>query len=140
EWIRANAETIFDQTVDLHLEGRYCPVCYHPYQRRTGNRAINVRNYYDHGCLLDAFCSAAGLPALHDSPRLNIPKQISRGINALSLPDEFVVVHCRSNQAERDWTVGKWRALARRITHETALPVVEIGAGRPTLHSQGVIQ
>lgn len=131
EWMRIAHRVGFDRVVDLHLEGRSCAVCWWGHERVDGDRTVTVQNYYDHGSLLPVFARAAGLPPLHDAPRLHLDTAVHRRVDgilrAAGVPERFVVVHCTSNQEARDWRRECWPALAARLHDDLGVHVVEVG-------------
>ena len=130
QWILLAEDPPFDEVVDLHVHGRSCDVCSWELARRE-QRGVHLRNYYDHGPLLEVFCRAAGLqPPADPGPRLLPPPAAADAVDELALPDAFVAVHAASLQVERDWRPKRWDELARRIADELGLPVVEVGLRR----------
>lgn len=132
EWNHLTRSGLFDEIIDLHIEGRICLVCAQPLSKTSGNTHVNFDNYYHLGNLLSVFCQAAGLPVLDDAPRVYIPEAVARTVDAYHLPDRFIGVHAQSYEAGRDWPPGKWRELVRRVNAAPGLPVVEIGIS-PTI-------
>jgi heptosyltransferase-3 len=127
EWIHLAGSRVFDRVVDLQLQGRECAICRLPLEKPEGNRGVTFRTYYALGNLLHACCRAAGLPVLDGAPRVYIPSAVPARVNALRLPPAYAVIHCTSNQDERDWTAAKWRKLAEEIVASSDLEVVEVG-------------
>ena len=127
EWTELARGGIPAEVVDLHVTGRSCGTCQRWHVREGDRSGIDITNYYHHGNLLEIFCKVAGLPILDDGPRVYVPERRRQAVDGLGLPGRFVAVHCRSNQAKRDWTDERWRALAGRIVDRLGLPVVEVG-------------
>lgn len=127
EWIHLAGSRAFDQVVDLHVQGRDCALCKQPLFKSGGDRGINFDTYYTFGNLLHVFCRTAELPPLDERPRLHVPDAVRQRVDGLSLPSTYVVIHCTSNEQERDWTAAKWQELTERIVASTALAVVEVG-------------
>lgn len=125
EWMGLARSGAFDRVVDLQIHGRDCPTCRIPLLRGP-SPAVTLRDYYHRGNLLEAFCRSAGLPPLAEGPRVYVPAASIARVDALGLPAEFVVFHCTSNQAERDWDPSRWRALAEE-TVSAGVAVVEVG-------------
>jgi ADP-heptose:LPS heptosyltransferase len=136
EWIRFRRSGIFDEVIDLHFHQRACPVCQESLRKDSQNAEITIHNYYNYGNLLGAFCQSAGLPILAEGPQLHIPERVRRIVDAMRLSDEYIVVHCRSNEAARDWMQEKWVQLVKQILSEARITVVEIGLVR-TLPDMG---
>ncbi len=125
-WIIARRFSLGHRHVDLHLNGRSCPVC----RRALANHAnpsVTMANYYDLGSLQEAFTLAAGLPSLNEQPTIHFPGNIDAKLASLGLPRDYVVVHAKSNEAERDWPLDRWPELARKISGKFGLAVIEIG-------------
>jgi len=140
EWMLLRKSGLFDEIIDLQLEGKECPVCRIPLRKDTGNLAITTETYYSYGNLLAAFCQGAGLSVIEDQPRVHIPDETIRRIDRIGLPKNFVAVHCSSNEESRDWPREKWQQLTRMIMCELGLQIVEIGL-KPVLNlgSEGCV-
>jgi ADP-heptose:LPS heptosyltransferase len=108
--------------INLHLDGKIC--------RQTGvtlkNRNkvnINQFNYLYYGNLLEIFSQIAGLPKLSYQPTfhilsfLNLPNY---------LPENYIVIHCKSNDKRKDWPSFKWTELTKKIILR-GINVVEVG-------------
>lgn len=98
--------------------------------RKTGfmfynevNPAIDISNYYSLGNLLEAFCRAAGIPPLKDSPRYELSG--TRNLSGLEL-GSYAVVHCNSSEQARNWTSEGWNRIATELMAR-GLRVVEVG-------------
>jgi ADP-heptose:LPS heptosyltransferase len=126
-WIWVRRLHLAHQQYDLHFNGRVCPICQIPFKNLSGDSNINPDNYYFRGSILGSFCLVAGLPPLDDTPELHIPREVQRTVDALGLPPAFVALHCRSNDASRDWSPQNWARLARHLEERYQLPVVELG-------------
>jgi heptosyltransferase III len=127
EWIGFRDTRSFERVIDLQIHGRFCESCYVLLEQPEDRRAIDLNNYYDHGCLLEVFCRSAGLPVLRDAPRVYIPEASRSAVDALRLPDHFVAIHTTSNQVSRDWAAEKWQQLVERIAGDLGVRVVEVG-------------
>jgi hypothetical protein len=53
----------------------------------------------------------------------------------LELPQQFIVVHCRSNERAKDWKYPRWDELASRILIRGDISIVEVGL-QPTLDAK----
>lgn len=126
EWTRLRDSGAFDEVVDLHFRNRVCNQCEEPLHKTMGDAAVTTENYYDYGCLLEAYCRGAGLSALDETPRLYIPAPARERVRDLGLPGEYVAVHCLSNERQRDWQAAKWAELAAEL-RELGLSIVEVG-------------
>ena len=127
EWIVLRRFGFLDRIVDLHLPGRICRVCRVPLVKTAGDEYINKENYYELGNLLSVMLRNAGLPVFDEGPRLRIPPDACRSIDAFALPPRYVCIHCVSNEASRNWDAAKWAELVRAVTHTSHLNVVEVG-------------
>jgi heptosyltransferase-3 len=126
---------LFDVVWDLHFDGRHCWRCEIP-QVNPGV-SVNMDNYYHYGCLLDAQCVSAGLPRLDDGPPIAPPPTAVATVESLSLPSNFVVFHCVSNDPRRDWSAEKWHELINHILAARPVTVVELGLKPLVIHSDG---
>lgn len=128
QWMLLRESGLFQGVYDLHLPGRICPTCQVPLEKREGNQEITTSNYYRHGTLLAIACQNAALSIIDEGPHLSIPERVSKKVSGIGLPDTFIAVHCRANESTRDWTEQKWGELARRVSADLAIPIVEIGS------------
>ena len=126
EWIALRESGIYDEIVDLHIDGRVCPVCQVPLKKETPFR-VNGENYYKVGNLLSAFSKGAGLPALDGSPNVYIDNLSINAVDEMYLPEEYVVIHTKTNELERDWNLGGWTDVVSHIQKSYKLPVIEVG-------------
>lgn len=127
EWMFLAKSGLFDEVIDLHIQDRYCLVCRIPLKKTKGNTAINWGNYYDFGSLLSSFSQSAGIPDLHEQPKIYIPRPAVDKVDAYHLPDRFVVIHCSANDTRRDWQTSKWQALVEKMIKDWRLHVIEVG-------------
>jgi len=127
EWIYLATSGLFDEIIGLHPQNRECPLCRKPLVKTVGKTEITIANYYNYGNLLAAYCQSAGIPVIEDQPKVYIPRETVQSIDLLGLPARFLVVHCSSNEASRDWARDKWQQLAQQIIRDLDLTVVEIG-------------
>jgi ADP-heptose:LPS heptosyltransferase/SAM-dependent methyltransferase len=134
EWILLRQIAPFDQIGDLHMRGQACSICAIPLRKPEDSSGINLSNYYNSGSLTAVRARVAGVTLTDTQPRLKIPKSISIPVHALSLPEHFVTIHGRSEQAVREWVDNRWSELLQRISTELGLSVVEIGL-TSVLHS-----
>ncbi len=127
EWLLLRATGIGDPAWDLHINQRYCPHCQIPVQKTGPPAAIDPVTYYRSGNLLAVACLSAELPVLTDGPLLPIDAAASGQVDRLTLPERFVVIHCASNEASRDWPRRNWTELVAQILDGPGVAVVEIG-------------
>ncbi len=88
---------------------------------------ITIQNHYFQGNLLTIQQMIAGLPTEDLPPKLYFSDQNIAQVDALKLPQNFVVIHCQSAQNSRNWDSSKWVALVDFITQNTDYQIVEIG-------------
>jgi heptosyltransferase-3 len=118
---------VFDRVIDLHLPGRYCALCRTPAKMVRPESAITLANFYTFGGILSAFCQCAGFPALDQQPRVYIDAGVQQKVDALNLPDRYIVVHARSNAKAKDWPDARWKELLLRVRALQGAHVVEVG-------------
>ncbi len=124
---------VFDHVYNLHLSNRRCKYCAEvPVNAVADARNITYANYYNYGDLLYVFSQAAGLHALTADPRLYIPALTSARVQSLNLPNELIVIHCRSSYAPRDWPARQWNQLVAWLLKTYSYSVVEVGL-QPTV-------
>ena len=127
EWLMLKPKRPFDVVYDLHVTGRQDPRTFATVERDGSSAGVNASNYYEHGCLLDIAAGYAGVEPREREPRLYPPPGAVARVDALGLPERFVVVHARSNQPSRDWDDAKWPPLLRRLRERLGLACVEVG-------------
>ncbi len=107
--------------INLHFTGRICTETGQIVHNGNDER-ITSENYYHWGSLLEAFSLAARVPALNIAPEFHFVPNLE----VSSLPKNYVVFHCLSNEVERDWERGQWRKLLYFFFSRN-IPVVELG-------------
>jgi heptosyltransferase-3 len=127
EWLLLHAAGIGDPSWDLHISQRYCPRCQIPVLKTGQAAMIAPATYYGSGNLLAVQCLSAGLPVLTDGPVLPIDTEAAAHVDRLDLPARFVVIHCASNEASRDWPREKWVELVTQLLDDPGVPLIEIG-------------
>jgi lipopolysaccharide heptosyltransferase III len=127
EWLLLRATGMGDPSWDLHINLRYCPRCQIPLLKTGAAAAIDPETYYRTGNLLAVECLSAGLPVLTDGPALPVDATASSEVGRLGLPRRFVVIHCASNEASRDWPGERWAELVAQILDDPDLAVIEVG-------------
>lgn len=126
EWILLKDSGLFDMVVDLHFHGRDCPSCRIPLEKIFSQREVGFNNYLCFN-LLKAFCNSANLPDLDEPPRVYIPIDVEHKVNSFRLPQNFIVLHCLSNMANKDWLIPNWQKLVQEMVRQWGLAIVEIG-------------
>lgn len=127
EWMIIRKHGSYDKVVDLHVNYRTCQCCGIPLIKTKGNPFVDGARWLDHGNLLAAFSVGAGLPKLSGQPQVYIQDTHRAKVDTLGLPEQFCVVHRRSNDLEKDWPDGRWRELIQWMTRGLHLDVVEVG-------------
>ena len=117
----------FAKVYNLHLSDQHHPDLFQRHLNPAAEaQKLNVFNYLKAGNLLTVFSKIVGIRPVDDFPKLQIPPQIKAEIDALHLPKIYIVVHCHSNYAPKDWQNQHWErlimALIKRDYH-----VLEIG-------------
>ena len=133
EWLLLRASGVGDVAWDLHINQRYCPRCQIPILKTGPAGAIMPETYYDAGNLLAVECLSAGIPVLTDGPELLPDAAAITAIDRLGLPERFVVIHCASNEASRDWPRNNWIELTDTLLEDPGLSVIEVGARRSVI-------
>jgi len=134
EWARFAGLNLFDEIIDLNIDGRTCEICRVPWHKPSGSRGVTAENYYNTNNLIDAYCMSAGLPAPNDSPRIYPSKNDISVVNDLDLPERFVAFHADSNEKERALPIMIWEQIVFHINNVWRLPVIEIGLKPLVLH------
>jgi ADP-heptose:LPS heptosyltransferase len=117
--------------VDCHQHGRRCATG--RVHKNLKNPQIKEGTYLNYGPLLTNFCYSAGLPGLTDAPRFYLSPHED---DISSIPDPYVVIHCKSAQECKDWIDDKWNILAHKIIN-FGYNIVEVGCERVIkAHSQ----
>lgn len=124
-WILIWKSGVFDEVFDLHMNMQECPCC--GIRINKNPNTINYSNYYLEHNLLEARCILSGLPILSDAPVFKASKSAASIINELDLPSKYIVVHCKSNDKRRDWTLDNWGRLVDIVLSNHNITVVELG-------------
>jgi heptosyltransferase-3 len=112
---------------DSHVSEAICNRCRAPLPKAGPAKKITLDTYYDIGNLLKVFCLCAGIPPLNGPPRFD-PGSIARTfVDALGLPARFVVLHCTSNDHNRNWRAESWDEVANYVSETLGWPIVEVG-------------
>jgi len=125
ERIKLEKIGLFDEVIELHFEDRYCSLCSSP-MKKNNHSGVNLKNFYDHGSLLNAISVSAGLPLLNIPPQIYIPLKVVKRVDQLYIPKSFIVIHTKSNNIEKDWPLDKWLAFVDFMT-KRGIAVIEVG-------------
>ncbi|HEV7350631.1 glycosyltransferase family 9 protein [Telluribacter sp.] len=121
---------IFDKIYPLQFRNNnHCPKCQVFLENPIADAAgITVHTYFNYGNLLEVFAQTGGvsLPA-DDQPRLYLQDRHRQKVDALNLPGSFIVIHCQSNYAPKDWPAARWEELVHWLLDTYPYQVVEIG-------------
>lgn len=121
---------VFDHVYELQFRNNnHCPTCQvfveNPVAVRKG---ITVDTYFDFGNLLEVFAKVADLQPPNDrQPRVYLQDRHREKVAELQLPPRFIVIHCQSNYAPKDWPVEKWQELVYWLLENYPYEIVEIG-------------
>lgn len=126
---------VFDKVYALQFRNNnHCPKCQvfvdNPVAEQRG---INVHTYFNFGNLLEVFAQTGDLigekspfPA-DDHPKLYLQDTHKKKVDGLSLSQKFIVIHCQSNYAPKDWPASRWNELVNWLSEKYAYQIVEIG-------------
>ncbi len=91
-------------------------------------KGIDVYNYFEFGNLLEVYAQLAELPVpADDQPRLYLQDRHLHKVDALALPEKFIVIHCQSNYAPKDWPAERWNVLVDILIEKSGYDIIEIG-------------
>ena len=138
EWLLLWSYGVMDVVWDLHISERRCPRCRAFFRKPGKPGRITYDTYYGMGNLLEVQCMSAGLEPLRDGPVLHSGPAMVRSVDALALPDRFVVIHTKSNDDARDWTDAKWAELAGHLGASFDGWVIEVGTVPNVIKSDAV--
>jgi heptosyltransferase III len=118
---------LFTSVIDLHFPERFCALC------RTKAPAgvqteITLGNFYQFGNILQSFSRYAGLPELNEPPQLWLLSAPEILPHYSLTSHRYIVFHCSSNTPDKEWESNHWNTLARFITDNFQITVVEIGS------------
>lgn len=127
EWMLFAQSAIFDQVIDLEMQGKPCKGCQLALQK-TDAFGVTFDNYYHLGSLLDVYQRCGNMIVEDRAPQLFIPDEIRIKSNArFPVRSRFVTIHCHSNESCRDWTREKWIELLRWLANHFKVGIIEIG-------------
>ncbi len=108
--------------VNCHFDGWRCSVT-GKFLSNPVNPQINVDNSLAVAHILGGFSAAAGLPVLDETPQFHLsPAAAHPDFGELS----YVVIHCRSKDADKNWSDDNFNRLVNFIVGK-GMSVVEIG-------------
>jgi heptosyltransferase-3 len=112
---------------NLHLADAYCAKCRAPMPHYGRAAGVTSDTYYGLGNLLANACQCAGVSILDDAPRFDPGETARHAVEALRLPDRFVLLHCASNDPNRNWLDESRNELAIFIHETLGWSIVEVG-------------
>lgn len=126
---------VFDKVFELQFKNNnHCAKCdvftENPVAEQRG---INVLNYFNLGNLLNVFAQTSGLLPVRESfvgddkPRLYLQDEHRLKVDSLGVLKPYIVIHCQSNFAPKDWPAGRWQQLIEWLTTHYNYQIVEIG-------------
>ena len=126
---------IFDQIFELQFKNNnHCPKCQvfneNPIAQQLG---IDVFTYFNFGNLLEGFSKTSGLIAPgasfpgEDQPKIYLQESHRHSVDKLNLVKPFIVVHCQSNYAPKDWPKDRWEQLIQWLSDTYDFEIVEVG-------------
>jgi heptosyltransferase-3 len=126
---------IFDKVYELQFSNNnQCKKCDVVTDNAVANdRGINVFNYFNFGNLLEVFAKTSGIIPSNghfpsdDQPQLYLQKKHRTRVDALQLTEPYIIVHCQSNFAPKDWPADRWEQLIHWLTENYDYQIVEIG-------------
>ncbi|MFC1590759.1 glycosyltransferase family 9 protein, partial [Candidatus Omnitrophota bacterium] len=127
EWVWFSKTNLFDEVIDLSLEGRMCKTCGIPLKKPIGNMGVTASSFLGFGSLLAVFTRCADYKMPETGPKIYLNEQISRSVDRLPLTGDFTVIHCKASHKIRDWDSRKWLHVIRYLCREARIPVVEVG-------------
>lgn len=108
--------------IDCHYDKRW-DVKTGRVHHNPNNPIVNENTYFNYGSILETFCLSAGLPPINDAPVFWEDKSINLKI---SLPNNYIVFHCKSAEKIKDWSDENWNSLATSLI-DRGYNIVEIG-------------
>jgi heptosyltransferase III len=127
-WIKIYRNYKFDKVYDLHFNGRSCKICQIPLFKSNSNDLINGTNYFNYGGLLKAVCLHNKIEISDHYPQLYVPGNILTKSDRLIPTEPFIAIHCKSNEAIKDWENEKWEGLVDQLINDFNYHIVELGS------------
>jgi heptosyltransferase-3 len=127
---------VFDEVFQLQFRNNnHCDKCQVFIENPVAQqRHIDIFTYFNFGNLLEVFAKTAGLISekaafpSDDQPKLYLQDSHIQKADSLLLPDKFIVLHCRSNYAPKDWPADRWEQLIAWLTEKYNYQIIEVGS------------
>lgn len=120
EWALLKKLNLPIRIVDLHTDEKLCTSFIYKLENKN-DYGVSLDNYYAHGNLLEAFLMSANIPGRDMAPLFHFKDKLQ-----VDTPDNFIVVHCSSDEMYRNWDVDKWLTLSEWLMAD-GYHVAEIG-------------
>ncbi|TLU83400.1 MAG: glycosyltransferase family 9 protein [Chlorobium sp.] len=118
---------LVDNTVDLHCFDRYCSLCTNEKNIKDDNTGISLKNFYDYGGILNAVAIKNKISLDDYQPKMYLNKKQKNISNDLNVKNNYIIVHCLSNNKIKDWDREKWIELCVLIKEKYNYTIVEVG-------------
>jgi len=125
-WILIKRKFSFKAFYDLHFNGRTCNKCMISLKKENVNDTVTGSNYFQFGGLLDAVCLHNNITVSDKHPKIYLPNSIIAKVSKI-LPEEYIVIHCKSNEDIKDWETEKWNQLVTILLSNFKYTIIEIG-------------
>ena len=126
---------VFDKVFELQFHNNnHCLKCQVFTENQVAlQRGINVHTYLNFGNLLEVFAKTGDLIPVNtsfpvdDHPQLYLNESHRKKVDSLNLPAQYIVVHCQSNYAPKDWPAERWQSLITWLSENYNFTIIEIG-------------
>ncbi|MHA8107266.1 glycosyltransferase family 9 protein [Aquirufa sp. 5-AUSEE-100C1] len=115
----------FNQFYNLHLSNLRFDSYFHRelINPKADQLDLTMHNYYHRGNLLKGVFDMCEIPYVESKqPHLYLGND-----DSLQLPQNYWVIHRKSNGAEREWVDENWHTLIQRILDQYDVTLIEIG-------------
>jgi heptosyltransferase-3 len=126
-WIKIREKIKFEAVYDLHFNGRSCNQCHVALKKENVDDSVNGTNYFSYGGLLKAVCLHNKIDVSDTIPQMYIPLKIINSSRIFIRYENYVVVHCSSNESIKDWDNNKWDQVVKKIIDGYKYHIIEIG-------------
>ena len=126
-WILLKKKLYFQKTYELHFNGRNCTTCQIPLKKDVVVDYITGKNYFNYGSLLNVSCLTNNITVADEYPKIYLPEELEQEYKSKIKFNNYIVIHCRSNESIKDWEDNKWVELISQMTQTYNLPIIEVG-------------